>query len=652
MSTDGALLHPSQQFVYYRTYSRWLDDLSRRETWEETVARVISFFKEERGSLIPPGVLEKIENQMLNLSVMPSMRLVWAAGPAAKNDNLTIYNCAFLPLDSVDAFAECLYILMCGTGAGFSVEKTFVDRLPVIPPISAKAIDPYVVSDDKRGWADSLKVLMNSLYQGVDLDMDYSLVRPKGARLKTMGGRASGPEPLITLHSFVRETFAKASGRKLTSLECHDIANQIAEIVVAGGVRRSSQISLSDLNDEEMRHAKVWPFPLRRAMANNSAVYDSKPSHEEFLVEWEALKNSGSGERGIFNRGSARSAAPERRDASKIVGTNPCAEISLRAKSLCNLSEVVVRPEDTTSSLLDKVETAAWIGVIQSTLTHFPYLSKEWKENCEDERLLGVSITGQMDAPHLLTDDVLRQMKEVALTVAKKASDIMGVNMSAAVTCIKPSGTVSQLVNSSSGMHCRYAPYYIRRYRISATDPLFHCLRSQGAVFTPENGQSKEAWEKAEETGVTHFCPIYRKGEEWSESKVGTWVVSFPVKAPETSLKVKDMNALEQLDHYRKIQTNWCEHNASMTVYVKDHEWTEVGQWIYDHWDIVNGLSFLPYDGGKYEQAPYEEISQEVYEAMTLSFPKLDFTQLSKFEAGDQTQGSQTYACVGGACDV
>jgi ribonucleoside-diphosphate reductase alpha chain len=652
MHLGGFFSHPSQEFVYYRTYSRWIDESRRRETWPETVSRVVNFLKEECGSKVPDEVFEHIHKSILAFDVMPSMRLVWSAGPAARRDNLTIYNCAFTPLDSVEAFAECLYILMCGTGVGFSVEKKYVERLPKVPQIVSKLKKKYIVSDDKSGWADSLKVLMEYLYNGIDVEMDYSKIRPKGSRLKVMGGRASGPDPLQTLHCFVRETFIKAQGRNLTPLECHDIANQIAEIVVAGGVRRSSQISLSDLEDAEMRNAKVWPFPLRRAMANNSAVYYSKPSEADFWEEWTALKNSGSGERGIFNLGSAQAQAPARRDASKIIGTNPCAEISLRGSGLCNLSEVVIKPTDSRETLLSKVETATWIGVLQSTLTYFPYLSDEWRLNCEEERLLGVSLTGQMDAPHLLTEDLLSEMKALAQSVAKNASEIIGIKMPAAITCVKPSGTVSQLVNSSSGMHCRYAPYYIRRYRISATDPLLRCLKSQGVVFTPENGQSKDSWEKAKETGVIDFCPIYKHNEEWTEDKVVTWVVSFPIAAPDDSLKVKDMNALQQLEHYKKIQTNWCEHNASMTVYVKENEWELVGKWVYDNWQLVNGLSFLPFDGGKYEQAPYEEISKEEYDRLTLSFPKIDLTNLSLFEEGDETEGAKSYACVGGACEI
>ena len=450
------------EFIYKRTYSRWIEEEGRREDWPETIERFLSFLISERQD-IPEKTINKIRKYMTEFAVMPSMRFLWAAGPAAKNDNTCIYNCSFAKINSIEAFAECLYILMCGTGFGFSVETEEVEKLPEVPEIkSGQALAKVIIEDSKAGWADSVKTLMGSLYDGQNLYFDYSAIRPEGARLKTMGGRASGPQPLVKLHDFIRETMHNAQGRKLTTLEAHDICNQIAEIVVVGGVRRSSQISLSDLDDKEMRHAKEWPFPIKRAMANNSAIFRDKPSAGQFLNEWAQLALSGTGERGIFNLNAAQSKAPSRRYSPLIQGTNPCGEIMLRDMEFCNLSEVVVRADDNLDTLLDKVETATWLGVIQSSFTYFPYLRKEWKKNCDVEALLGVSLTGQMDNPSLLTSEALNALKSRVLRISRKASSIMGTKMPAATTCVKPSGTVSQLVDSASGVHPRYSEYYIR----------------------------------------------------------------------------------------------------------------------------------------------------------------------------------------------
>jgi len=615
------------EFIYKRTYSRWIPEEGRREEWPETIERLISFLISKKGKKIPEKTVRKIRKYMLEFAVMPSMRMLWAAGPAAEKDNTVIYNCSFAKLNCVEAFAECLHILMCGTGFGFSVEKEETDKLPSIPKIkSGKDIARVTIEDSREGWADSVKILMNSLYEGQNLYFDYSQLRPEGARLGTMGGRSSGPQPLIKLHDFLRETMHNAQGRKLTTLECHDIANQIAEIVVAGGVRRSSQISLSDLEDEEMRHAKDWPFPIRRAMANNSAIYRDKPSAADFLVEWGVLAKSGSGERGIFNLLSAQNKAPSRRYAPLIQGTNPCGEIMLRDMEFCNLSEVVVREDDDLDTLLDKVETATWLGVLQSTFTDFPYLRKEWAKNCGVERLLGVSLTGQMDNPSLLNSEVLKALKSRVIRISRKASTLLGVNMPVATTCVKPSGTVSQLVDSASGCHPRFSQYYIRRYRISTTDPLLTMLKKQGVPCYPENGQD--------------------------EKTATTWVLEFPVKAPEGCLTRKDISAMDQLRHYKNLQLNWCEHNASMTVYVREDEWFEVGNWVYKNWDIINGVSFLPYDGGHYELAPYEEIDHYTYESLIKKFPDINYNKLSKYELEDETEGSREYACVGDKCDI
>ena len=614
------------EFIYKRTYSRWLEEEGRREDWPETIERFIGFIISKRPD-IPDKTVDKIRKYMTEFAVMPSMRFLWAAGPAAEADNTSIYNCSFAKINSVEAFAECLYVLMCGTGFGFSVEAEEVDKLPTIPEIkSGQGLAKVLIDDSKQGWADSVKTLMGNLYKGQNIYFDYSAIRPEGARLMTMGGRASGPAPLIKLHDFIRETMHNAQGRKLTTLEAHDICNQIAEIVVVGGVRRSSQISLSDLDDKDMRHAKEWPFPIKRAMANNSAVFREKPSAAQFLKEWASLALSGTGERGIFNLSAAQSRAPSRRYAPLIQGTNPCGEIMLRDMEFCNLSEVVVREDDDLDSLLDKVETATWLGVIQSTFTDFPYLRKEWKKNCDVERLLGVSLTGQMDNPSILTSEALKALKSRVLRISRKAANVLGVNVPVATTCVKPSGTVSQLVDSASGVHPRYSQYYIRRYRIAARDPLFMMMKDAGIVAHPENGQTKE--------------------------DATTWVLEFPVKSPDGCITRKDVSALDQLSHYKNLQHNWCEHNASMTVYVRDDEWFEVGNWVYKNWDIINGVSFLPYDGGKYELAPYEEIDARTYERLIKGLPVIDYTQLSQYEMTDHTQGKAEYACVGDKCEI
>ena len=614
------------EFIYKRTYSRWLEEENRREDWPETIERFIGFIISERPD-IPEKTVNKIRKYMMEFAVMPSMRFLWAAGPAAKADNTTIYNCSFAKINSIEAFAECLYILMCGTGFGFSVEQEEINKLPEVPEIkSGLPVKPILIEDSKKGWADSVKTLMECLYDGQNQYFDYSGIRPEGARLMTMGGRASGPQPLVKLHDFIRETMHNAQGRQLTSLEAHDICNQIAEIVVVGGVRRSSQISLSDLHDKDMRHAKEWPFPIKRAMANNSAIYREKPSAGEFLTEWAALALSGTGERGIFNLEAAQNKAPSRRYAPLIQGTNPCGEIMLRDMEFCNLSEVVVRAEDDLDTLLDKVETATWLGVIQSSFTNFPYLRETWKKNCDKECLLGVSLTGQMDNPSILSSDALKALKSRVIRISRKASGILDTKMPTATTCVKPSGTVSQLVDSASGVHPRYSQYYIRRYRISANDPLFKMMKDVGVPCNPENGQTEE--------------------------DANTWVLEFPVKSPEGCITRKDVTALDQLSHYKNLQHNWCEHNASMTVYVRDDEWFEVGNWVYKNWDIINGVSFLPYDGGHYKLAPYEEIDVHSYERLIKDLPRIVYSELANYESEDNTQGKQELACSGDKCDI
>jgi len=426
------------EFVYMRSYARWIDDKKRRETWPETVDRYIDFIEKHVGDDVPQKVFKKAKEKILALQVMPSMRALWSAGEAAEATSVAIFNCAFQTIDCIDAFAECLYILMCGTGYGFSVEQRYISKLPEVAKLNGKGAGTFQIPDSKEGWADSIKYLMTSLYSGNDLELDYSLLRSKGARLKTFGGRSSGPAPLISLHEFVREVFSKAQGRRLTSLECLDVMNKIAEIVVVGGVRRSSQICLSDLEDEEVAHAKEWPFPLHRSMSNNSVVYHKKPGAIKFMREWSILAESGTGERGIINLEGAKKMSPERRDVSKILGVNPCGEVLLRNCGLCNLSEVIIRPDDDLDDVLDKIETATWLGAIQSTFIKFPYLNRKWKRNCEEERLIGVSITGQMDNSKLFTVDAVKAMKSKAIKVAKKVCKILGINMSAARAVFTP----------------------------------------------------------------------------------------------------------------------------------------------------------------------------------------------------------------------
>lgn len=649
------------EFVYYRTYSRWIESEGRRETWPETVQRYMDFVTKNRGDKVPAKVLKRISQEILAQEIMPSMRAMWAAGPAAEQDNTTIYNCSFIAVDSIEAFAEGLHVLMCGSGWGFTVERKYVEKLPQVPAsILPAGPVPFLIPDTKEGWADSLKVLLTQLFAGNDIAFDYSAIRPKGAKLKTMGGRSSGPAPLISLHNFVRETLFNARGRKLTSLECHDICNQIGDIVVMGDVRRSSEISLSDLDDEEMANAKVGDFPTRRYVANNSAVYHSKPTAAQFLKEWAILANSGSGERGIFNLGQIKKKNNKRRDFSQIVGTNPCAEIELRDREFCNLSEVVVRPGDDADALLEKVDLATWIGVIQSSFTYFPYLSEKWKKNCEEERLLGVSITGQMDDLAVLTPDVFKLLKARAIKVAKKAASYLGINVSVAITCVKPSGTVSQLVDCASGIHPRFAPFYIRRYRISAIDPLCRMMDVQGFPMSPENGQRKTDWAKAATkynvskslSDARSVCNIFDPGTTWSPDLVNTWVVEFPIASPKGAKCTKDFTAIQQLEHYKTVQTNYCEHNASNTIYVKDDEWFEVGNWVYQNWDILGGVSFLPADNSVYEQMPYEAITEAEYETKISKFKNIDYSQLPMFELEDNTTGARSLACVGTSCEV
>lgn len=969
---NQASMSPLQELVFYRTYSRWQDSLGRRETWEEAVDRYFSYFEKKFGDKVPAKVFKKARKNALEMGAMPSMRAFWTAGEALDASHVAGYNCCYLAFKDLRSPVELFYILMCGTGVGFSVEKMYIDLMPVVEHQTGSGVGIHVVGDSKEGWSDSLDAGLRAWFNGQDIEFDYSLVRPRGSRLKTMGGRASGPEPLRELHRTVRDIILKAQGRNLKSIEWLDIGNKIAEVVVVGGVRRSSEITFSDLEDNDIRDAKDFSkgsFPISRFMSNNSAVYWEKPDAVTFLREWTALAASGAGERGIFNASNTTSQAPRRkkdnklrcnpcvpgdteiltdsgyraieslvgskvnvwngfewslvepkvtgvnqplvrvtlsdgrslsctpahtwvlwdgtkvdasdlregdrllktqmpvvcgnndqifhgyaqgfisaegmddynkfyvyepkemclprlskncavgvkdslgrtnvvpgfakypkafvpfewsvkpkldwlaglldgdgcvlkeggaqvssinktfllnvqkmlttlgvqskvcvgrpaqyrllpdgnggsakfwcqedwrlcvgatqmqsllslglkterlnftgfvpnRDASRFVEvesvetldglhtvfcftenkrhqgtfegivTGNCGEILLRDSQFCNLTEVVVRKGDTFATLTDKVKSAVWLGAMQSCLTDFPYLRPEFKINCEEERLLGVSLTGQMDNPKLLTKERLSDLKSVAIEECEKACSCLGINMSVSITTGKPSGTVSQLVDSASGAHTRFAAFYIRRVRISATDPLCRMLKKFAVPMSPENGQGPEKTiaERAK------LMSLGRTADEakilvpdWNENQVDTWVLRFPEKAPEGAMTRHDMTAIDQLEWYKKIRQSWCEHNQSITVYVRDNEWLNVGSWVYDNFEHISGVSFLPYDGGKYEQAPYEEITKSEYLKLKTEFPAIDYSELSGFEIEDNTTGAQTYACTAAGCEI
>ncbi len=650
-------LTPAQEFVYYRTYSRWIDEKGRRETWPETVGRYFDFMHTKFGDKVPKSVWELCYDQVLRMQVMPSMRSLWAAGVALEKNNIIGYNCCSMVFKDLQSPVELFYILMCGTGVGFSVEKQYIDQMPDVKRYDGYDIGTHIVDDSREGWANALKLGLETWFAGKEVSFDYSKVRPKGSRLKTMGGRASGPEPLKKMLEFARETIIKAQGRKLNSVEWLDIGNMIGEAVVVGGVRRSSEISFSDLEDDDMRHAKDWPFPTYRQMSNNTAVYKGKPSMTAFMKEWTALAMSGTGERGIFNLEAANNAAP-RREKSEHFRTNPCGEINLRADKgeFCNLSEIIVRGTDKFDDLIEKAKAAVWLGTMQAALTNFPFIRPSFREICEEERLLGVSLTGQMDNPKLLTAERLEDLKDYCIKTCKKASKSVGIGMSVAITTGKPSGTVSQLVNCASGVHARHSKFYIRRYRISSTDPLFYMLKAQGVNFTPENGQGPDSVAQRR----TELLTKGRSKEEaeilipeWDESQVMTWVVSFPEAAPKSCITRHDMNAIDQLEWYLKVKKRWCEHNQSLTVYVKEDEWLKVGSWVYDHFDDISGISFLPFEGGAYQQAPYEDLTEEQYKQMVKDFPKIDYSELSKYENEDNTSGAKALACsAGDGCEL
>ena len=631
------------ELVYLRSYARWLEEDRRRETWPETVQRVMDFLFKDKP--VSKEDVSEIHDAILAQEIMPSMRSLWASGPFASTDNTAIYNCSFLPIDNLRAFSELIYILMQGTGVGFSVESKFVNKLPVVSTMRDDQVE-LQVQDSAEGWADTVFFVVTHAWKGYgNIVLDYSLVRPRGSRLVTKGGRASGPEPLIKAVEFLIDTIVGAQGRKLTTLEVYDMCCALAEVVVVGGVRRSAMISFSDPDDESMRHAKDWKrgnFPLKRYMSNNSAYYPERPTKEIFDREWKQLAESGSGERG-FSIDNWHKYAPRPKGESR---SNPCHEISLRFKEarnpwtgeggggqFCNLSAVVVRPDDTLDTLKRKVRLATILGCVQSTFVHFPYLRPAWRDLCEEDRLIGVDLTGQCDNPNLIDNlDHQLELNQIAVDTAQTWSRLLGINMPAAVTCGKPSGNTSQMVDCASGFHPRYSDYYLRHVRISADDPLSELLKSQGVPMFPEVGQ-----------------------ESLSEEEITTWVARFPIKSPEGSMTRDDENSFEQMERYLQIMRGWCRnrgHNQSATIYVKDEDWDRVGEWVWEHFDEIVGLSFLPYDGGNYKLAPYEEITQDEYEEARQDFPSIDFTQLAQFETFDQGQGAQELACTGGACEL
>jgi ribonucleoside-diphosphate reductase alpha chain len=615
-----------QQYIHKSRYARYLPSEERRETWKETITRYIKYW----GDKLNDDERVEIFQAIHKLEVMPSMRALMTAGPALDRDNMAGFNCSYIAIDSPRSFDEMMYVLMCGTGVGYSVEDQYISKLPEIAE-EFHATDTVIhVPDSKVGWAKSYRELVSLLYSGQVPEWDTSRVRLAGSSLKTFGGRASGPEPLIDLFKFTVRLFTGAAGRKLTSLECHDLCCKIAQIVVVGGVRRSALISLSDLSDDALRQAKhgAWyNTESQRGLANNSACYTSKPSFEQFLDEWRSLYESKSGERGIFSRAASQKQAERngRRDSDRDFGTNPCSEIILRKSQVCNLSEVVVRPEDTVKSLRRKVRIATILGTLQATLTDFRYLRGIWKANTEDESLLGVSLTGILDNPLLTLENedldlLLEDLRDLSIATNKEWAERLDIPQSAAITCVKPSGTVSQLVDSASGIHGRYAPYYIRRVRADMRDPLCKVLEDAGVPCEMDN-----------------FSPT-------------TKVFSFPKKAPEGAVFASEQSGMEQLELWAKYQEHWCEHKPSITVYYRDSEFLEIGNWVYNKFDSISGISFLPYDEHSYAQAPYEQITEEVYNEMVKDFPTEFDWNLN--EADDFTEGAQTLACVGGACEL
>ena len=625
-----------QSYIHKSRYARFLPEQNRREHWEETVKRYISFMKNHVSTsynFVDDALFSKLETAIINMEIMPSMRAMMTAGTALERDNTAGYNCSYLPIDDPKAFDEAMFILMCGTGVGFSVERQYVNKLPEIPEKIYESDTVITVKDSKEGWSKALRMLIALLYSGEQPKWDLSKLRPAGAPLKTFGGRSSGPGPLEELFKFVVMMFKKAQGRKLTSIECHDIMCKIGDVVVVGGVRRSAMISLSNLSDDRMRNAKSgawWEANGQRALANNSAVYTEKPDIGLFMKEWLSLYESKSGERGIFSREASQKVAKKngRRNHEYEFGTNPCSEIILRPYQFCNLTEVIVRSTDTEEDLLRKVELATVLGTFQSTLTHFPYLRKIWQKNTEEERLLGVSLTGIYDNKLLNNHfdskigERLSNMRDVAVDTNKKIANELGIPVSASITCVKPSGTVSQLTDTASGIHPRHDPYYFRRVRSDNKDPLTQHLINAGIPSEPDVMKPNS-----------------------------TTVFTFPKKAPKGAMMRSDVSALDHLNLWLQYQRHWCEHKPSVTISVQEHEWLDVGAWVWEHFDEVSGISFLPYDGGTYRQAPYETVTKEQYEELLSVMPKtIDWDML--YEGEDNVEGTQTLACTAAGCEL
>lgn len=624
-----------QQYIHISRYSRWRDDLGRRETWEETVQRYIDFFDKKTNGEHTDILNGKVKQFILDLKVMPSMRALMTAGEALERENLAGFNCSYLAVNTKRSFAEALYILMCGTGVGFSCERQEVNKLPAVPDEIEKTDSTIVVGDSKKGWAKAYHALLNHLWNGDIPTVDYSRVRPAGERLKVFGGRASGPDPLNRLFTFTIDTFTRAKGRKLTSIEVHDLMCMIGEIVVVGGVRRSALISLSNLSDHRMRDAKAgqwWTDNPQRGLANNSVAYTEKPSAEIFMEEWLSLVKSKSGERGIFNRNAAGQQAAKwgRRPEDLSYGCNPCSEIILRDKQLCNLSEVIIREDDTVDTLLEKVEVATILGTLQATLTDFNFVSEAWSENTAEEALLGVSLTGIMDNALMSGVDgkkkltaILNELRDHARDVNHEWAERLGISASTAITCVKPSGTVSQLCNTASGIHARHNHHYIRTVRVDKKDPLYPFMKERGFVTEDD---------------------VMRPDS--------TAVVSFAIEAPESSVTRDQVSALEALDLWLVYQREWCEHKPSVTITVRDEEWPAVGAWVYDHFDEVSGISFLPHTDHTYQQAPYQDMTADEYAAWVEAnpVPDVDWTELSELE--DNTVAMQTLACSSGSCEI
>jgi len=628
--TNNYLPTDYQSFIHTSRYARYIDGKGR-ESWPETVKRYMD--NVVRPVLGDDSYVNQIEQSILNLEVMPSMRAMMTAGPALARDNTAGYNCSYLPVDDPKSFDEAMFILLCGTGVGFSVERQFISKLPEVPELFVSETT-IVVKDSKEGWAKAFRQLLALLWAGEIPKWDVSLVRPAGARLKTFGGRASGPAPLVDLFNFAVKIFKEAQGRKLSSIECHDLMCKIGEVVVVGGVRRSAMISLSNLSDDRMRHAKSgdwWTHNPQRALANNSVSYTEKPDSLSFMREWMALVESGSGERGVFNREASKKQAAKfgRRDPDHEFGTNPCSEIILRPYQFCNLTEVVVRATDNIDDLERKVRLATILGTVQSTYTKFPYLRKVWQRNTEEERLLGVSLTGIMDNPLLTSKNVglpktLEHLRSVAVVTNNELADRLGIQSSAAITCVKPSGTVSQLVDSASGIHARHSHYYIRTVRGDNKDPLTQFMIDQGIPNEPD---------------------VFKPDQ--------TTVFSFPVKAPAGAVVTEDLTAIEQLETWLTFQRHWCEHKPSVTINVRKDEWFEVGAFVYEHFDEMSGVSFLPYNEHTYQQAPYQEIGKSEYEELAKLMPeKIDWTLLTNYEKSDNTVAMQTMACSGDVCEI